>query len=68
MAVPSAPGMGEGAITFFFFKATLHICRKHLGFFLSFLLFTKSKQMHLRLIVMIAKITKTFHMQKDIFV
>lgn len=47
-----------------FLKASLHICWKHLGFFLSFLLFTKSKPMHLRLIVMIAKITKTFHMQK----
>lgn len=52
----------------FSFKASSHICRKHLGFFLSLLLFTKSKWMHLRLIVMIAKITKTFHMQKDIFV
>lgn len=67
MAVPSSTSMGEGAITSFL-KASLRICRKHLGFFLSFLLFTKSKQMHLRLIVMIGKIAKTFHMQKDIFV
>lgn len=63
MAVPSATGMGEGAITCFF-KASLHICRKHLRFFLSFLLFTKSKQMHLRLIVMITKITKAFICKK----